>query len=221
MIELNRKFVENFRQWSLMPEHGLENTFTSLHGIALVGEILNGLKHSKHHEICCKIYDEIFSDGVASIYLASNAMDKPAKIVLRRVLELGLAALYLWDMPHMAFSWDKHDQDLSFSEMLNHINSRGYISYVNTENNSEIEYAILPSVRAQKIYGELSDIVHGKITTFESSMDDRFQFVESDWSQFIKLIEEMSVMLLKAYLSRFNIENEVFERLPQAKKLVN
>lgn len=221
MIELNEKFVENFRQWSLMSAHNLENTFIGLHAIALVGEILNVQKHSKHHEICCKIYDEIFSDGVASIYLASNAMDKPANIVLRRVLELGLAALYLWDMPHVAFSWDKHDQDLSFSEMLNHINSKGYISYINTENNSEIECEIIPSSRAQRIYGTLSDIVHGKIATFESSMDDRFKFVESDWSQFITLIEEVSVMLLKAYLSRFNIENEVFERLPQAKKLVN
>ena len=221
MIELNEKFTENFGQWSLMSTHDLENTFIGLRGIALVGEILNGQKHSKHHEICCKIYDEIFSDGIASIYLASNAMDKPANIVLRRVLELGVAALYLWDMPHMAFSWDKHDQDLSFSEMLNHINSKGYISYINTENGSEIESEILPSTRAKKIYGALSDIVHGKIATFESAMEDRFKFVESDWSQYIKLIEEVSLMLLRAYLSRFNIKNEVFQRFPQAKMLVN
>jgi len=220
MVELNEKFNENFKQWSSKSKHDLDNTFTSLQGIALVGELLNNRKYSKHHEICSKIYDEIFSDGVASIYLASNAMDKPANIVLRRVLELGVAALYLWDMPHMAFSWEKPDQDLSFTEMLNHINSKGYITFINSENMSDIKNELLPSTKAQQIYCSLSDIVHGKITTFESSINNRFKFVESDWNQFVKLIEEVVIMLLKAYLIRFNLENDVFEKLPQVRKVV-
>ncbi len=220
MVELNKKFNGNFEQWKTLYEHNLENTFLSLQCVALVGEILNERKYSKHHDICCKIYDEIFSDGVASLYLATNAMDKPANIVLRRVFELGLAALYLWDMPHMAFSWDQHDQDLSFSEMLSHINSKGYISYINEESKAKIEGELISLTRAQKIYGILSDIVHGKITTFESSMADRFKFVQGDWENFVKLIEEVVLMLLKAYLIRFNLEEEVFEKLPQAKKMV-
>lgn len=220
MAELNKKFNGNFEKWSSLKEHNLENTFLILQCIALIGEILNERKYSKHHEICCKIYDEIFSDGIASLYLASNAMDKPANIVLRRVLELGIAALYLWDMPHMAFSWDQHDQDLSFTEMLNHINSKGYISYVNKENNVDIESELISSSRAQRIYGTLSDIVHGKITTFESSISDRFKFVRGDWEHFAKLIEEVVLMLLKAYLIRFDLEAEVFERLPQVKRVV-
>lgn len=220
MLELNQKFNGNFEQWKALDEHNLENTFLSLQCVAIVGETLKERKYSKHHDICCKIYDEIFSDGVAALYLASNAMDKPANIVLRRALELGLAALYLWDMPHMAFSWDQHDQDLGFSEMLSHINSKGYISYVIAENNANIECELISSTRAQKIYGILSDIVHGKITTFESSMAERFKFVEDDWNNFVKLIEEVVLMLLKAYLIRFDLEDEVFEKFPQAKKLV-
>jgi len=220
MMELQKKFNSNFDQWSLLSEHGLEKTFSCLQCIALVGEILHNRKTSKHHEICCKIYDEIFSDGVASLYLASNSIDKPANIVLRRVLELGVAAIYLWDMPHMAFSWDQHDQDLSFTDMLNHVNSKGYISYVNEENGIQIKNELVAAVRAQKIYGLLSDIVHGKIATFESSVDNRFKFVESEWRDFLGLIEEVVVMLLKAYLVRFNLEVEVFKQLPHARRMV-
>jgi hypothetical protein len=220
MVELNEKFNGNFDQWNSLEDQNIEKVFIGLHCIALIGEILNEQKSSKHHEICCKIYDEIFSDGVSALYLASNAMDKPANIVLRRVLELGLAALYLWDMPHMAFSWDQHDQNLSFTDMLNHINSKGFISYINKENNTEIEGELISSTSAQRIYGLLSDIVHGKIATFESSMPDRFVFIEDEWNQFVDLIEEVVVILLKAYLIRFNLENDVLEKLPQAKKVV-
>jgi len=220
MVELNEKFNGNFDQWNSLEDQNIEKVFIGLHCIALIGEILNEQKSSKHHEICCKIYDEIFSDGVSALYLASNAMDKPANIVLRRVLELGLAAVYLWDMPHMAFSWDQHDQNLSFTDMLNHINSKGFISYINKENNTEIEGELISSTNAQRIYGSLSDIVHGKIATFESSMPDRFVFIEDEWNQFVDLIEEVVVILLKAYLIRFNLEKEVLEKLPQARKVV-
>lgn len=219
LIELNRKFNGNFAQWKSLTDHKLDKSFIGLHCIAVVGEVLEGHKASKHHDICCKVYDEIFSDGVASIYLASNAMDKPAFIVLRRVLELGLAAIYLWDMPHMAYSWKQHDQDLSFTNMLEHINSKGYVSYIANENSVEIENdTIVPVKKAQEVYGSLSDIVHGKIATFETSLPERFKFVEDDWEQFVMILDTVIEMLVKAFLIRFNIANEVFVKVPQAKK---
>lgn len=219
MLELNQKFNGNFAQWDSLVNPNLEKSFLGLNCIATVGEILNERKSLKHHEICCKVYDEIFSDGVSALYLASNAMDKPANVVLRRVLELGIAALYLWDMPHMAFSWNHHDQDLSFSEMLNHINSKGYISYINIENNTDIKSELVSSSKAQNIYGSLSDVVHGKITTFESSLPDRFKFVECEWNQFATSMEEVVSILLNAYLLRFDLEQAVFDKVPQAKKV--
>lgn len=218
MEELNAKFNSNFQAWSSLVNPELDKSFVGLNCISAVGEVLRNRKKSKHHEICCQIYDEIFSDGVSSIYLAANAMDKPANIVLRRVLELGLAAIYLWDMPHMAFSWNTFDQDLSFSEMLKHINSQGYIAYVNNENQAEIGKEIVSSSRAQEIYSLLSDTVHGKIKTFESSMPSRYQFVENEWHQFVQLADEVIGILVNAFILRFKIENEVFEIVPQARK---
>lgn len=145
-------------------------------------------------------------------------MDKPARIVLRRVLELGLAAIYLWDMPHMAFSWEKYDKNLSFTEMLSHVNSDGYIAYVENENNVSLDAEIVPIRQTQGIYGSLSDIVHGKITTFETSVPERFKYVEDDWNEFVTMLDEVVDILVSAYLKRFNIAKEVFGKIPQAKK---
>ncbi len=106
MIELHKKFDDNFDEWKKVDNVKLDRTLIFLNGTAAVGELLSKKSTSKHHDICCKIYDEIFSDGASALYLASISMDKPANIVLRRILELGVAALYLWDMPHMAHSWN-------------------------------------------------------------------------------------------------------------------
>jgi hypothetical protein len=221
MFELHEKFVDNFVEWKKTDNDRLERVFISLQCVAATGEILSKRSNSKHHDICCKIYDEIFSDGISAIYLASISMDKPAKAVLRKMLDLGVAALYLWDMPHIAHSWNNHDQDLSFSEMLNHISSKGYIAYINSVNSDFVGSELLPSKRLQKIYGDLSDIVHGKITTFESSMPDRFKFVESEWHSFIDLIEEVVGILFKAFYIRHDISSEISTYVPQAIKELN
>jgi len=218
MDELHQKFVDNFAEWKKIDDSRLERIFIGLQCVAATGEILKKKNKSKHHLICCKIYDEIFSDGVSAIYLASNAMNKPANIVLRRILELGVATLYLWDMPHITYSWSRHDHDLSFSEMLKHINSIGYIAYLNGENSKQIDGKLLPEKRLQSIYGDLSDVVHGKITTFESSMPDRFKFVESEWQEFVALIDEVVCLIVKASIARHDISSEIINYVPLAKK---
>lgn len=217
MVELNQKFNQNFCTWEVMSDAKLERAYIGLQCISAIRELMIERAAVRHHHICCEIYDEIFADGVSSLYLCSIAMDKPAKIVLRRIIELGLAAIYLWDMPHKAHSWNQDDQDLSFTEMINHVNSKGYISYVNSANSSNIKELMMQS-RAQKIYGELSDVVHGKITTFESSIPDRFKFVDEKWNQHLIIFEEVIYMLVKCFIDRFNIENDVFIKVPQAKR---
>lgn len=216
MKDLNEKFNGNFNEWRSISEKNIDITFIGLRSVAAVGEILADRVTSMHHDICRKIYDEIFSDGTCAVYLAANAMDKPANIVLRRVLELGVAAIYLWDMPHKAFSWGLPSQDLSFTEMVNHINSKGYLSYVINENKYGSVLEILPSSRVQEIYGKLSDVVHGKITTFESSMPNRFVFDKDKWDNFIVLVNEVVRILVSAYVLRFNISAAILNKVPQA-----
>jgi hypothetical protein len=217
IIELDQKFRMNFECWTALSDSKLDKVFVGLRCIGAIGELLEPHKSAKHHDICCKLYDEIFSDGVSAIYLASIAMDKPANIVLRRIIELGVAAVYLWDMPHVAYSWNSNECDLSFSEMLKHVNSEGYRTFISNENSTSIDTEIFDSSSCQKIYGSLSDIVHGKITTFESSLPDRFVFSNDDWHSFIDLLEDVLDILIKAYLMRYLISNDLFSRIPQAK----
>ncbi len=218
IIELEDKFSKNFTKWKGLQDSLLDRIFTGLYCISAVGEILSARKISKHHDICCKIYDEIFADGASSVYLATIALDKPASIVLRRILELGVAAVYLWDMPHMALAWNEHDGDLSFSEMILHLNSKGFTSYVSHENNMASSLVeLVPASEAQKLYGSLSDIVHGKITTFETTIPNRFSFNESDWREFVLIAEKVIFLLLNLYVLRYSIKNEIILKVPKAK----
>jgi hypothetical protein len=219
ITELKDKFGENFTKWKGLQDPLLDRIFTGLYCISAVGEILSERRISKHHNICCKIYDEIFADGASSVYLATIAMDKPASIVLRRILELGVAAVYLWDMPHMAFAWNEHDGDLSFSEMISHLNSKGFTTYVSHETSTAPSIMeLVPAAEAQKLYGNLSDIVHGKITTFETTIPDRFSFNEKDWKEFVLMAEQVIFLLLNLYIFRYSIKNEIILKVPKAKK---
>lgn len=219
IFELNAKFGDNFSKWSGLEDPLLDRVFTGLYCISSVGEILNARKSSKHHDICCKIYDEIFADGASSVYLATIAMDKPASIVLRRILELGVAAVYLWDMPHRAFAWNEHDGDLSFSEMISHLNSKGFTTYVSSEAGTTVSIVeLIPTAEAQRLYGNLSDIVHGKITTFETTIPDRFSFNKNDWKEFVLMAEQVIFLLLSLYVARYSIKNEIILKVPNAKK---
>lgn len=210
LAELCEKFSRNFEDWQNLDDKGLKKIFRLLREITVVGEVVSEKYNtSTHQQMCCQIYDEIFSDMVTAIYLASNGINKPANIVLRRVLELGLALIFLWDMPHRVFAWKNHDEDLSFSEMLKHVNSKGYLDFVSDETGLVDETEIFPSSQCQKIYGQLSDIAHGKIYTFESSLIERHSFRKDDWEKFINVCERIMKIIIKANLRRFEIEESV------------
>ena len=89
--ELKDKFDQNFNSWAKQEDVEINQTFLFARAIYDVGQILNEQVSSKHHKRCCQIFDEVFSDIISASYLASCAIDKPANIVLRKVIELGRA----------------------------------------------------------------------------------------------------------------------------------
>jgi hypothetical protein len=220
MIELKDKFNGNFNKCIDLKDDDLQVIFIYLQVISNIGQALKKNSTLKHHSECCLIFDELFADTVSALYLSSCAIDKPALIILRRVLELGLTAVYLWDMPHMAYAWKKYDQDLSFSEMLKHINSEGYLSYVSEETNTQIKTDLFPTDKCQKIYGNLSNIVHGKMYSFESSLPDKFSFVEEEWHSFTVLTESVLKILINGYISRYSLKNIIVQKCPQSKMVL-
>src|SRR5438067_1286937 len=126
------------------------------------------------------IYDEVFADCVCSIFLAGQGLDRPAQLVLRRVLELGVAAIYLWDLPHIYWGWKEYDCDLSFKEMCEHLSSPQYLRYVGAMNNVGEALPVFDVTAARSEYRALSNAVHGKVTTFETAIANRFQHSDTD-----------------------------------------
>src|SRR4051794_5105457 len=53
-----------------------------------------------HKKQCSQLIPEIFSDFTISMYLFSAGLIVPGRLGLRRGLELGVAVIYMWDLPH-------------------------------------------------------------------------------------------------------------------------
>ncbi|MGA3051616.1 MAG: hypothetical protein ABSE00_06840 [Chitinispirillaceae bacterium] len=217
--ELSQKFDKNRKSWSTLNHQDLSKLFLLAMAIAEIGQVLQQSAIPQHQKRCCVIFDEIFSDIITATFLATCAIDKPANIILRRVMELGIAVIYLWDMPHIMCSWEDLDHDLSFSEMVNHVNSDGYKKYVSESLDRPIEEYIANPIILKSYYGKLSDIVHGKITSFESDLPNRFTFIKDDWSYFV--INALSIVktLVDAYFKRFSVKDKIIEILPALKRL--
>ena len=162
------------------------------------------------------IFNELFADIIASLYLAACALDKPAQIILRRVLELGVAIVYLWDLPHKFWGWKLHDRDLNFTEMLDHLGSLEYTSLIKSMNDSFTGPENLKIADARNMYGSLSDTVHGKISTFESVLPNRFKYTKEDWEQNLSLVNEVEELLLQLFQNRFKeVGGTLHEQFPQ------
>jgi hypothetical protein len=141
-------------------------------------------------------------------------------MVLRRVLELGIAIVYFWDLPHRFWGWKNLDQDVTYAEMLEHINSAAYKAYLSPTKSVTDAPDLFDSTAARSIYRELSNTVHAKISTFESSVPDRFIYSRTDWLGHLKLVSAVEDIILDLWRARFpNLKAELLSELPQLNRL--
>jgi hypothetical protein len=214
---LNAKFSENL---NLAFQSSTEIVCTvelKARSIDAVGRILSQIDTITHTQAeIVSIFNELFADIISSLYLAACALDKPAQIILRRVLELGVAIVYLWDLPHKFWGWKQHAQDLNFSEMLDHLGSPQYTSFISSANTAFSGPQVLKIADAKKIYGSLSDTVHGKISTLESVLPNRFKYSKEDWELHLSLVNTVEDMLLYLFQNRFKeVSSNIHEQFPQ------
>ena len=203
---LHGKFDENLKQAlssSSVLLTGADIRARAVHDIAELLRSEQALTPTQQE--ITQVFDEIFADLIGSIYLAGLAMDKPARMLLRRALELGIAVPYLWDIPHIYWMWKEHDQDLSFKEMVEHLSDLKYKTFLLRENPHYAEEEVLNSGSANNIYRSLSNIVHGKISDFESTSPERFKFSEPDWREHLALTCTIERMLLNLWKCRFAV----------------
>ncbi|MEG1767612.1 MAG: hypothetical protein RR311_04055 [Comamonas sp.] len=169
-----------------------------------VSEFLSKKKDCAAHEkLLAEYLKEIFADGVCVAYLAVSGLDTPARVITRRILELGYVVLAYYDNPAKFWDWNSNDKDISFSELEAFILSEGYISFLS-------KVSVVDSVRYCSVastlrlaYAELSNVVHPKPYNFSINFDGAFDFNGSNLSKVLHLQETVCKGLLFLLFCRF------------------
>ena len=211
---LHIKFGENIKLSLNENNNILEEVEVKSRATYLLGQIIkkDSATSDTQKEIT-NIFPEIFTDFSISLYLGCCAIDNSPKILLRRILELGISTIYLWDLPYKYWNWKKHDDhnnDLNFKEMLDYLNNSGYIDYINQVNCTSLT-EIINKNSINKIYRELSNVIHGKSDNFESTNSDRFEYKKSDLLEVLDYALKIENILLSVWKGRFPIHFEKME----------
>lgn len=220
--ELNTKFTTNLTNFLAEGEMACKEIDLKARAIAAIGQIaLEEQALDPNRTEIAFIFNEVFSDIILSIYFTACALDKPAQSNLRRALELGVAIVYLWDLPHVFWSWKVHDSDLNFNDMLDHLSKDGYKSFLKSMNSQYTGDSLFDYNEARRLYRILSNTIHGKIFTHESNLPDRFSYNFEDWQLNLDLIGRVQVILLQLYKNRFSdYFAEMSRRIPSTSTLI-
>lgn len=149
------------------------------------------------------VFAEVFADIVLSAYYTGCGLYIPAKMELRRALELGIGIVYLWDLPHSFWGWKCHDNDLNFNDMLEHINRASYRTYIQQINKEYTGDDLFENGSAKNLYRDLSNNVHGKITTHVSNLANGFSYDKQQVESNLLIIKKVEVLLLSLYKKRY------------------
>jgi len=216
-LELSRKFHSNLSLALTQEAKLVSRAEIQARAIPVVARILSeeqGLTDWQRDALC--MFDEIFADITCSIYLGACGLDKPAQAILRRALEVGAATVYLWDLPQVFWGWKEHDRDLNFNEMLEHFSNPGFISSVKRQNPTFAKMEMMDASLARSLYRNLSNIVHGKMKSFESLLPDKFQHNQDDWRLHLERVCNVERVLLELWNDRFaSVSKRLNSELPQ------
>lgn len=204
LTQLDSKYQDNLNTFLATHTDDCKEIGLRARAIAAIGQIAlktEGLQPNQRE--IASIFGEVFSDIILSVYFTACALDKPAQSVLRRGLELGVAIVYLWDLPHAFWGWKMHDSDLNFNEMVEHLSKSGYKSFLSSLLSGYDEEEVLEDSEVRRLYRILSNTIHGKITTHESNLPDRFSYNFDDCKCNLDLISRVQKTLLHLFRARF------------------
>lgn len=176
-------------------------------------------KGDAHKTGCAEILDEVFSDFAIAMYLNSIGLIVPARMSTRRAFELGLSVVYMWDMPQEYWGWRKCDQDLSFSAMVAHLNSSGYLEYMTQLKGQSAKPCFCDQASFQTLYRILSNTVHGKIADLPALAPERFSTITNGLSEHLQLIVNTQEAVICLLFGRFSeLEQTICTIFPQIKR---
>lgn len=169
--------------------------------------------------ICEEILEEVFTDFSIAMYLCAIGLIVPARMSIRRAFELGLATIYMWDLPHEYWGWRHQDQDLSFSAMVTHLNSIGYLEYIAQLQRVKSVPPICNQSKFQSIYRELSNTVHGKISELPPLSPERFSQDKNGIEKHLKQTADAQNIIIQLLFARFQgLKLRIEAAFPQFKR---
>ena len=210
--KLKDKFSNNFESSIQVDKDKLTEAELKAKVIYNFGVLMSKGEESATIKCVNEIYDEIFSDLTISIYLSLCSIDNASRVLLRRVLELGVATFYFRDMPHKFWHWritNTHESDLSFRENVDFLAGDAFKAYLHNEHG--INWSI-DKDRINKLYRELSNVIHGKYETFETVAANSFDYSEVDFKENIRKIIVCENILISCLGARFP---KIFEKINQ------
>jgi hypothetical protein len=171
----------------------------------------------KHQHECVRLLEEIFADFSQAMYLLALGLVVPARMLTRRAFELGLASVYFWDLPHEYWGWATHDEDLSFSRMIDHLCSPRYVTLIsNIQSKSPPEWPC-NAARLQTLYRTLSNTVHGKSDGLPPLSPSRYTPKMQNVGEHLKLVNEIQKTLVNLWCARFGgLKDHLCKDFPQA-----
>jgi hypothetical protein len=171
----------------------------------------------KHKLRCASLIEEIFADLCQAMYLLAIGLVVPARMLARRALELGLAVVYMWDLPHEYWAWAKHDQGLSFSKMIDHFCSPGYLAHISSIQNKTPPDWPSNSTTLLALYRSLSNTVHGKSEGLPPLSPERYSPNMKNVGEHLKLLTEIQKIILNLWCARFvGIREHLLKECPKA-----
>jgi hypothetical protein len=203
--DLHAKFAGNIK---ILPQETieiLEDIDTRCRIIDSVrAELVQSHSNNDPHRVgCAELVGEVFADLAQAMYLISAGLIVPGRMVTRRAFELGIASVYMWDMPHEYWGWAKCDEDLSFTKMVSHLSSSGYKVHLSTLQGKNPPDGVCESASFQKIYRSLSNTVHGKAESLPPLSPERFSAAKNGLNEHLKLISEVQDALSELWCGRF------------------
>lgn len=170
-----------------------------------------------HKLQCAHLMEEIFADLCQAMYLLAIGLVVPARMLARRAFELGLAIVYMWDLPHEYWGWARHDEDLSFSKMVDHLCSPRYLTLIsNIQNKTPADWPCT-SPTLQSLYRTLSNTVHGKVEGLPPLSPERYSPNMKNLGEHLKLLAEIQKTILNVWCARFGgIKDYLSKEFPKA-----
>jgi hypothetical protein len=203
LCALHAKFSANFdiAKPTLSTAAEAERQVRSLSVACKILERLAG--DVQHQRALAACLDEIFADSMCAIYLAFCGLNIPARMLLRRSLELGLVVTAYWDSAVDYWSWREHDTDVRFQDLCTFLQSNGYKSLlVHQRTVSKVDAS--ETLRALPgLYSELSNVVHPKTYNFSTAGSHAFNFCADDLAKTLTYVTKVSSALGTVLAARF------------------